>query len=53
MTRKQLNNAWRLLGYIEGAIDTDLDTDAHDIIQEAVNELAEILETEEKEAGKK
>jgi hypothetical protein len=43
MNRKQWSDAWRLLGYIEGANDTDADTIAHEIIQEAVNDLAEIL----------
>ena len=43
MTKKQWSDAWRLLGYIEGANDTDASTDSHDIIQEAVNALADIL----------
>lgn len=43
MTRKQLSEAWRLLGYIEGANDADASGDGHDMIQEAVNALAEIL----------
>lgn len=43
MTRKQWSDAWRLLGYIEGANDTDAAGDAHDVIQEAVNALADIL----------
>ena len=44
MNRKQWSDAWRLLGYIEGANDTDASPDAHDIIQEAVNALADILQ---------
>lgn len=44
MNRKQWSDAWRLLGYIEGANDTDADTIAHDIIQDAVSALKEILQ---------
>lgn len=43
MNRKDWSDAWRLLGYIEGANDCAADTDGHDPIQEAVNALAEIL----------
>lgn len=53
MNRKRWSDAWRLLGYIEGANDTDTSTDAHDIIQEAVNALAEILMEIEPEEKKK
>lgn len=53
MNRKQWSDAWRLLGYIEGANDTDASTDAHDIIQEALNALAEILLEIEPEEKKK
>lgn len=53
MTRKQWSDAWRLLGYIEGANDTDTSPDAHDIIQEAVNALADILREIEPEDRKK
>ena len=52
MNRKQWRDAWRLLGYIEGANDT-YSTDAHDIIQEAVNALADILMEIEPEEKKK
>lgn len=53
MTRKQWSDAWRLLGYIEGANDTDVSADGHDVIQEAVNALAEILQEIEPEERKK
>ena len=43
MNKKQWRDAWRLLGYIEGANDTGVDGIAHDIIQGAVDALAEIL----------
>jgi len=43
MNRKQWSDAWRLLGYIEGANDADADDLSHDIIQEALTALAEIL----------
>ena len=43
MNPKDWSDAWRLLGYIEGANDAE-EGDQHDIIQEAVNALAEILE---------
>lgn len=53
MTGKQWSDAWRLLGYIEGAIDTGVDSDAHDVIQEAVNSLADLLREIEPEERKK
>ena len=53
MTRKQWSDAWRLLGYIEGANDTDASLDHHDPIQEAVNALADILREIEPEDRKK
>ena len=51
MKRKQLSEAWRMLGYIEGVNDAN-DDDNHDLIQNAVNAMAELLreiEPEEKE----
>lgn len=53
MNRKQWSDAWRLLGYIEGANDTDADAIAHDIIQEALNALADILKEIAPEEKKK
>ena len=53
MNRKQWSDAWRLLGYIEGANDTGDCTDNHDIIQDAVNALADILREIEPEEKKK
>ena len=53
MNRKQWCDAWRLLGYIEGANDVVGEDDAHDIIQEAVNALADILREIEPEEKKK
>lgn len=53
MTGKQWSDAWRLLGYIEGANDTDAASDAHDVIQEAVNALADILNDVKPEDMKK
>lgn len=53
MNRKQWSDAWRLLGYIEGANDTDASSEAHDIIQEALNALADILLEIEPEDRKK
>lgn len=53
MTTKDWCDAWRLLGYIEGANDTDASLEHHDVIQEAVNALAEILaRSRPKEVGK-
>lgn len=43
MNLKDWSDAWRLLGYIEGANDCDASTEGHDVIQEAVNALADIL----------
>ncbi|MBO7668337.1 MAG: hypothetical protein J6T26_07730 [Firmicutes bacterium] len=43
MNRKQWSDAWRILGYIEGVNDVDSASIAHDLIQEAVNALADIL----------
>ncbi len=44
MNLKDWSDAWRLLGYIEGANDCDDNTkEGHDLIQEAVNALADIL----------
>lgn len=53
MNREQWSDAWRLLGYIEGAIDTDAASDAHDVIQEAVNALADILKNIQPEEERK
>lgn len=53
MTRKQWSDAWRLLGYIEGANDAEDSAGGHDVIQEAVNALAEILWEIEPEERKK
>lgn len=53
MTRKQWSDAWRLLGYIEGANDTVGEDPGHDEIQEAVNALADILREIEPEDKKK
>lgn len=53
MNRKQWSEAWRLLGYIEGANDTAGEDPGHDEIQEAVNALADILREIEPEDRKK
>lgn len=53
MNRKQWSDAWRLLGYIEGANDVDASTDAHNIIQEAVDALADILKDIQPEEERK
>ena len=53
MTRKQWSDAWRLLGYIEGANDIVGEDPGHDEIQDAVNALAEILREIEPEDRKK
>lgn len=52
MTRKQWSDAWRLLGYIEGANDANDSEENHDLIQEAVNALADILREIEPEGRK-
>lgn len=53
MNIKDWSDAWRLLGYIEGANDVVGEDPGHDEIQEAVNALAEILRKIKPEDGKK
>lgn len=51
MNIKDWSDAWRLLGYIEGANDVDAG-DNHDIIQAAVDALTELLEKNQPEGVK-
>ena len=53
MNMKDWSDAWRLLGYIEGANDYDDSSNGHDMIQEAVKALAEILERNAPKGEKK
>ena len=56
MNWEEYAKAQRMLGYIEGVNDTDADSDVtHDLIQETVNALAELLKTvlEKDERSKK
>lgn len=53
MNMKDWSDDWRLLGYIEGANDCDASTDGHDVIQGAVNAMAEILERNAPKGEKK
>ncbi len=53
MNMKDWSDAWRLLGYIEGANDCEDSSEDHDVIQEAVNALAEILERNAPKGEKK
>lgn len=52
MNLRDWSDAWRMLGYIEGANDCDESKDGHDVIQEAVNALAEVLERNAPKGGK-
>ncbi len=56
MNWKEYSQAQRMLGYIEGVNDTDVENEAsHDLIQETVNALADLLNEilEKDERGKK
>lgn len=53
MNLKDWSDAWRLLGYIEGVNDCESNAEGHDLIQEAVNALAEILDRNAPKGEKK